>query len=173
MNRDRSPSALVSAAPCEYLAGKRTSPGGPERRKLEHVAGRRLETTRRRESRQRAHRVDRDETSHRTAAVSHFDDLAAFDNSKVAARLLSELPDADRPHVLLIAHSQGVRSGYARTRPAARRTARASTVTHSFMRLRLFPPQSSKFPFAFSPPPLTYLIRSSSAPPPSWETPFP
>src|SRR5437016_5835656 len=106
MNRDRWPSALVSAVPCQDLAGKRTPPGGPERRKLEHVAGRRLETTRRRESRQRAHRVDRDETSHGTAAVSHFDDLAAFDNSKVAARLLSELPDADRPHVLLIAHSQ-------------------------------------------------------------------
>src|SRR2546422_3882736 len=104
MNRDRSPSALVSAVPCEYLAGKRTSPGGPERRKLEHVASRRLETTRRRKSRQRARRVDRDETSHRTATVSHFDDLAAFDNSKVAARLLSELPDADRSHVLLIAH---------------------------------------------------------------------
>src|SRR2546425_13201862 len=108
MNRDRSPSALVSAVPCQYLAGKRTSPGGPERRKLEHVAGRRLETTRRRESRQRAHRGDRDETSHRTAAVSHFDQLAAFDNSKVAARLLSERPDVDRRRGLPVAHSPRV-----------------------------------------------------------------
>src|SRR3989442_10167880 len=140
MNRDRSPSALVSAVPCEYLAGKRTSPGGPERRKLEHVAGRRLETTRRRESRQRARRVDRDETSHRTAAVSHFDDLAAFDNSKVAARPLSGLPDAHRPPVLLIAHNQGGRSGYARPGPAPPRPAGAPPGTHSVIRLRLVPP---------------------------------
>src|SRR5207245_1877891 len=128
MNRDRSPSALVSAVPCEYLAGKRTSPGGPERRKLEHVASRRLETTRRRESRQRGRRLDRREPGDRTPTVGHLDDLPSFDCPKVAARLLPELADADRAHVLLIAHrSYGKRRGYARMRPAARRTARAST----------------------------------------------
>src|SRR2546428_8693558 len=119
MNRDRSPSALVSAVPCQYLAGKRTSPGGPERRKLEHVAGRRLETTRRRESRQRAHRADRDETSHRTAAVSHFDYLARFDNSKAAAPPLSAAPDPHRPRVRLTSPTPGGRRRLHPTSPHA------------------------------------------------------
>src|SRR5229473_3380858 len=48
---------------------------------------------------------DRDESSDGSPMIRHFDRVATFDLPQVAACLLSELANADRLHVLFIAHA--------------------------------------------------------------------
>src|SRR5580704_15049111 len=44
----------------------------------------------------------------RSPAIRHLESLATFGQSQHAARILAELADADRPHVLLVALCDGL-----------------------------------------------------------------
>src|SRR5947209_17344828 len=123
MNRDRWRSALVSAVPCEDLAGKRTSPGGSEAQaRASPVAGwRRPAAASRANGAAGSIGVSRATGRPR---VGHLDDLPSFDCPKVAARLLPELADAElRPNAPCRAqHGEGV-DGHPFVHPLAARAA--------------------------------------------------
>jgi hypothetical protein len=97
-------STLVLAHSGKLLAGQGYARERLEGRKIERIARRGRELSGREQRVGAARSYDRDKSSDRPAAIGDLDRNTALDLAKVPTGLLTQLANADRLHVLFIAH---------------------------------------------------------------------